>query len=130
VGLAAGSPWRLRGLVFGDLVVSIDGKPVAHPQQVLEAIQTAKRDASLSLEFVRKGERRTVEVPVSRRAQEVRRFSIPFVYSYENDRGTTESSFLLGAFRKRSTPAAWDCRVLWLISFSGGDADRLVEVKE
>ena len=48
--------------------------------------------------------------------------------SYESDRGTSETSVLLGMFNYKSTEAAWRFRLLWLFSFGGGDADRLIEV--
>ena len=130
VGLSARSPWRAAGLRFEDLVVAVDGAPVAHPQQLIEAIRSAQDDQRLALEFVRGGERRSAEVAVSRRAQDVHEFSIPLLYSYESSRGTTETSFVLGALRTRSTAAAWEWRILWLFTISGGDADRLVEIEE
>lgn len=130
VGLSAASPWRAAGLQFGDVIVSVDGQPLGHPQQLIEAIRSSEPDVHLTLEFDRAGERRAVEVALTRREQQVRSASIPFVYSYENDRGMSETSILMGLFRRRATAAAWEIRLLWFIDFSGGDADRLVEVDE
>jgi hypothetical protein len=53
--------------------------------------------------------------------------SIPFLYSYSNDRGHRETSLLLGLYLHESTKAAWKTRLLWFITFSGGDSDRLEE---
>jgi S1-C subfamily serine protease len=130
VGLSAASPWRAGGVRFGDLVTSVDGEPVAHPQQVLDAIDAAESDARLAVEYVRGGERATAELAVSEREQETREISIPLLYSYEKDRGTSETSILLGLYRMESTEAAWELRLLWFFTFSGGDADRLIEVDE
>jgi hypothetical protein len=68
-----------------------------------------------------------VESHVSRRETEVHEFSIPLLYSYTNDRGHHETSFLLGLYKHESTKAAWKTRFLWFITFSGGDSDRLEE---
>jgi C-terminal processing protease CtpA/Prc len=129
VGLSAHSPWRAAGLRFGDVVVTVDGRPVGHPQEVLEAIRRAKAGDALALDVVRDGARLPVEARVSRRGDEVRRIRIPLVWTYERDRGEVETSLLLGALRTRSTAAAWEWRVLWLLTFRGGDADRLEEVR-
>ena len=126
VGLARGSPWRGAGLRFDDLIVAANDEPVAHPQVVLNAIRDA--DDAVTLAYVRDGERHTVRAPVTRRAGEMKEFSIPLLYSYQKDRGVEETSILMGLFGLEKTPAAWRCRLLWIITFSGGAADRLEDV--
>jgi C-terminal processing protease CtpA/Prc len=128
VGLSGGSPWRAAGLRFGDLIVAIDGKEVAHPQAVLDAIRAAETDAKLSVDFVRDGTRQTIEASVSRRAKEVQHINIPLLFSYDADRGDTEWSAIIGLLNYHSTIAAWQVRLLWFVKFGGGDADKLVEV--
>lgn len=130
VGLSAQSPWRAAGLRFEDLIVAAGGKPLGHPHELLETIRAAKPDEKLALTVVRGGAHLAIEAPLSRREQTLRTFSIPFVVSYESSRGTSETSILAGAVRTRSTAAAWEWRILWLLTFSGGDADRLIEVQE
>jgi C-terminal processing protease CtpA/Prc len=127
VGLSRGSPWRTVGLHLGDLIVRIGTHAVDHPQRVLEAIRNAS-GATLVVEFVRSGERRTVAAPLSARAGELREVGIPLLFTHSSDRGTTTTSMLLGLIHYRSTAAAWRVRLLWLLSFGGGDADRLLEV--
>lgn len=129
-GLSAHSPWRDAGMRFGDLVVSVHGRAVAHPQSLLDAIREAKPGTALDVVYMREGERVAADLPVTRREQEVTKVSIPFVYSYESARGVTETSIGAGAIRVRSTSAAWEWRLLWFFTFSGGDADRLEEVPE
>jgi S1-C subfamily serine protease len=130
VGLSAASPWRAAGLRFGDLVVGVGGKEVAHPQAVLDAIRAADEEATLSVEFVRDGTRQTVDAPISRRAQEVQHINVPFLFTYDADRGSTEWSAILGLVNWHSTMVAWQVRLLWFVKFGGGDADRLVEVSK
>ncbi len=130
VGLSRASPWRTAGLVFGDLVVSVDGEPVAHPQMLLDAVRGAESDAELDLEFVRDGTLFETTAAVTRRAQEVTDVGIPLLFSYESDRGDTELSLLLALIHYEATPVAWRWRLLWFVSFSGGDSDRLVEEGE
>jgi hypothetical protein len=137
VGLSRASPWRdvaggkhsRAGLVYGDLITSVDGKPVAHPQVVLDAIRGHEPGGTMPVELVRAGERRTVELPVSKRASEVREFSIPLLFSYTSDRGKSETWILLGIYKHESTQAASRTRILWIIHFGAGDADRLEEVR-
>jgi S1-C subfamily serine protease len=130
VGLSRVSPWRRAGLVFGDLLVRVDGDEVAHPQVVLDAIRNADEDGSLELTYVRDGVEHTVAAPISRRAQEVTDVDIPFLYSYDRKRGETEWSLLLGLISKRSTGVAWEWTFLWFIDVAGGDEDRLVEEEQ
>jgi C-terminal processing protease CtpA/Prc len=130
VGLSAASPWREAGLKFGDLIVAIDGKEVAHPQAVLDAIRAAESDARLAVTVVRDAAKQTIEAPVSRRATEVQHVDVPLLFSYDAERGDTEWSAILGLVNYHSTIAAWQLRLLWLLKFGGGDADRLVEVKK
>lgn len=129
VGLAGGSPWRTAGLRFGDLLVSVDGKEVAHPQAVLDVIRAHDAGDKVPVEFMRDGAKQTIEAPISRRAREVSDVDIPVLFSYEAKRGDTEWSALLGLLSYKSTIAAWQMRFLWLIKFGGGDADRLIEEK-
>jgi len=128
VGLARESPWKKRGLRFGDVLKSIDGREIAHQDLVLAAIRSAKPDAELSLAVVRDGKSIEIRAPVSSRASEMRHVGVPIVFDYERVRGESTTSVLLGLFRVRKTSAAWDVRILWLIHFGGGDADRLQEV--
>jgi predicted metalloprotease with PDZ domain len=125
VGLARASPWRRDGLHFGDLVVAVRGAPCAHPEVLLEAIRTTAKGTTLALDLLRDGRPLHVEAHVSLRETEVHEFSIPLLYSYTNDRGHHETSFLLGLYKHESTKAAWKTRILWFITFSGGDSDRL-----
>jgi len=128
VGLARSSPWRAAGLLFEDAIRAVDGTPLAHPQALFAAIRAAPEDGTLVLTVVRDGLELELEVPVSRRRSAISGFKIPLVYSYEAERGAKRTSVLLGLYLHERTPAAWRMRILWFISFGGGDADRLEEV--
>ena len=129
VGLAAESPWRAAGVKFEDLILAVDGVPVAHPQVVLDVVRGAEPGAKLHLAIARGAERLELEAPVSKRHTETSHVTIPILYHYERERGASETSILLGLIRVRKTPAAWDARLLWFISFGGGDADKLEKVR-
>ncbi|MBK7877436.1 MAG: hypothetical protein IPJ77_17145 [Planctomycetes bacterium] len=126
VGLARTSPWRRAGVRFGDLVAAVDGAPVAHPEVLLSAVRAGARP--LHLGIVRAGERLELDAPLSQREHELTEFSIPLLYSYENDRGHTTTSALFGLYKFERTRVAWRLRLLWFVSFAGGDADRLEEL--
>ncbi|MHC4428158.1 MAG: Do family serine endopeptidase [Planctomycetota bacterium] len=125
IGLARGSPWRTVGLRFEDLIVEANDQPVAHPQVLLDAIRNSK--SAVAITYMRDGEHHTVQAPLSRRASETKEISIPLLFSYQKDRGVKETSILMGLFGLEETPVAWRCRLLWIITFTGGDADRLEE---
>ncbi|MBL8800748.1 MAG: PDZ domain-containing protein [Planctomycetes bacterium] len=125
VGLTRESPWRSCGVAYGDLIRSIDGVEISHPQVLLDELRGAPADGRVQLEVLRKGELLALDAPLSRRVRELKKFSLPLLYSYSRERDATEHSALLGLVRWRSTPAAWDLRLLWWIEFAGGDANRL-----
>jgi C-terminal processing protease CtpA/Prc len=127
VGLSHGSPWRAAGLRFGDLIAMIDGAPVAHPQDVLAAVRRPEADM-LRLVGRRADTMFALDAPLSQRRRDLTEITLPILFSYEADRGRSEWSLLLGLVNYRSTAAAWRFRLLWLIAFGGGDADRLLEV--
>jgi C-terminal processing protease CtpA/Prc len=128
VGLAAESPWRKAGVHFEDLILAVDGAPVAHPQLVLDHVRGAESDAKLRLSIARGAERLEISAPLTQRERETSQVYIPLLFSYENVRGSRETSVLLGLVRYRHTKAAWDWRLLWLFTFGGGDADKLEKV--
>jgi len=128
VGLGQASPWRSAGILFEDLIVAVDGEPVAHPQVVLDAIRSARKGQVLRLEVVRAGGRLEVDAPLTQRTREWKKAYIPLIYRYENDGQERTLSFLLGIFKCTSTDAAWRMRILWIFSFQRGDADRLDEM--
>lgn len=130
VGLARSSPWRAAGLRFGDLLAAAGGRPVSHPQVVLDAIREAPPDGVLRLAYVRDGARAECDAALSARTSEVRTLFLPPLVDYESERGTSETSLLLGLVKVTDTPAAWEFRLLWFIKFGGGDADKLKEVRE
>ncbi len=125
VGLARASPWRGAGLRYGDLVRAVDGEPVAHPQLVLDRVRAAPADAHLRLDVVRAGAPLVCDAPLTERESELLEIDLPLVFSYQRDRDRTEISALVGLVYHERTPAAWRVRLLWLVNFSGGDADRL-----
>lgn len=129
VGFARSSPWRATGLVYGDLIVSVDGVELAHPQALLDAIRAGEKHGALALEVLRDGHRARVDAPLSRREGELSHFKIWLLYSYEREPRSSKTSVLLGLVRVRRTQAAWDCRLLWFLSFGGGDANRLERVQ-
>ena len=126
VGLDLNSPWRRAGLQFGDLIRTVNQQRVDHPQVLLNAIRDAGK--SVQLELLRDGRFETLSLPLSRRTRELQRFSIPLLYHFQRDADQTETTALLGLWKTKSTPAAWETRLLWLIRISGGDKDRLEDV--
>jgi C-terminal processing protease CtpA/Prc len=127
IGLSRASPWRKKGIRYGDLLVEIGGEAVAHPQVVLDAIRDGT--GKLAIVYVRDGERKKVEASLTRREKETKGFYIPLFWDYEREGDRSELSILLGLYGHTKTAVAARYRILWFITFSRGDADRLVEEK-
>ncbi|MHC4971306.1 MAG: PDZ domain-containing protein [Planctomycetota bacterium] len=128
VGLARGSPWRQAGLRFGDLLVEAGGQKVAHPQVVLDTIRQAPAQGKVHLRYVRDGALHELEAPVSRRAREMKRISIPLLYGYTKQGDFKRIWFFFGFYKHTRSSAAWETRLFWLFKFRGGDADRIEEI--
>ncbi|MEN8148858.1 MAG: hypothetical protein ABFS86_03490 [Planctomycetota bacterium] len=126
IGLSLRSPWRAAGIRYGDLVVSVDGKAVAHPQVVLDAIRDGEEELAVGYLRPETGKSKVVTVPLTRREKETKSFYFPILWDYESEGGRSEMSILLGLFGYTRTAVAVRYRVLWLITFTRGDADRLV----
>ncbi len=78
-----GSPAMKAGLLPGDLLQSIDGKPVAKFEEVMSAIRTFKGDSSLQFSVLR--DSKPVEISV-----------VPNVKKRMNGNGQEESRFEVG----------------------------------
>ena len=130
VGMSQASPWRAAGLRFGDLITAIDGEVVAHPRVVLEAITNAAEESELEIAYRRGEADLTTTARVSKRKGEINEFTFPLLFSHESRRGKSKTKFLLGLLGYEETDAAWEFTLLWLITFSGGDADELEEVEQ
>ena len=127
IGLSHASPWRSAGVRFGDLLTAIDAVPITHPQVLLDALRDTGRDRA-TLRLRRDGSNRDVPVALSARRSTLREFHVPVLFGYERDRGKLDWSVLYGLCGYESTAAAWRFRLLWLITFGGGDANQLLEV--
>ncbi|MCB9832619.1 MAG: hypothetical protein H6807_09095 [Planctomycetes bacterium] len=126
VGLSRRSPWRAAGLLFGDLIRTVAGEPVLHPQVVLDAIRAG--DEGLELAIQRGGEVLEIEAPLSRRDSELSDFDIPLLLSYESEGERSDFELLYGLIGYEETAAEWQFTLLWLIHFGGGDTEELEKV--
>ena len=129
VGLARGSPWREAGLRFDDLLVEAGGQKVAHPQVVLDTIRAAPAQGKVHLRYVRDGAPHEMEAPVSRRAREMKRISVPLLYGYTKQGDFRRVWIFFGLYKHTRSAAAWELRLFWLFKFRGGDADRIEEIE-
>ncbi len=127
VGLARSSPWRGRGIAYGDLVRAVDGRRVDAPVVLLDALRQAPSSGAVRVEVQRGEERFELDLPLSRRERETRRVWVPLIANYERDGPRRSLSLVLGLVRHERTPAAWRLRLLYLIRIERGDGDRLVE---
>lgn len=128
VGLSWRSPWRAVGLTFGDLITTVGEQRVEHPSVVLDAIREADGDDTIPLAVRRAGLDLAIDAPLSQRESEMQEVNVPVLFNWEADQSNTEWSFLLGLFGYRETSAAWRAKLLWFITFGGGDIDTLEDV--
>ena len=129
VGLARTSPWRKAGLVFGDLIMKINDRPIKNPQALLAAIHALDTGDSVKIGIFRDNRSLFVSTHVTRREPETVSFKIPLIYAYENKRGIEKASVLCGLYRIRKTAVASRTTLLWFINFTKGDSNRLEETK-
>lgn len=129
VGLAASSPWRQGGMVFGDVITDINGSPIANPQALLAAINHLNPGDDVRLGVFRDDRKVTLDTSVSRRKKETAAFDIPLIYTYKNHEGIENTSVLLGLYSQRKTAVASRVTLFWIIEYTMGDATRLEEIK-
>ena len=63
------TPAETAGLEDGDVVLSVDGRPVRGPDDLVQTVQATPVGGKVALEFLRGGERRTATVEVTRRPE-------------------------------------------------------------
>lgn len=129
VGLAGTSPWRQAGVIFGDIIIEINGRAIKNPQELLITINSLKKNDDVKIIVFREDKKITLNTTVSKRQRKTIKFNIPFIFSYGNKRGIEKTSVLLGIFRVRKTKAASEYKLFWLINYTVGDSNRLEEVK-
>jgi S1-C subfamily serine protease len=129
VGLARSSPWRKAGVVFGDLIVDINGKPIKNPQALLATLHTLDKGDAVKIGVFRDDKTLILNTSISQRDRETVGFNIPLIFSYENRRGIKKTSVLCGLYRLRKTAVASRTTLFWVINYTTGDSNRLEETK-
>ena len=129
VGLARTSPWRKAGVVFGDLIVEINDKPIKNPQALLAAIHALGKGDAVKIGVFRDNKTLCLNTSVSQRDRETVEFKIPLIFSYENRRGIKKTSVLCGLYGTRKTAVASRTTLFWVIKYTTGDSNRLEETK-
>ena len=67
VSIAPGGPAAKAGLVFGDVLVAFDGRPVSHAGELIQALDEESVGKSATLRIVRAGELRDIAVEIGAR---------------------------------------------------------------
>jgi C-terminal processing protease CtpA/Prc len=129
VGLAASSPWRKAGMVFGDIITDINGRPVPNPPALLTAINDLNKGDDVRIGVFRDDHKVTLDTSVSRRKKQTTEFKVPLLFSYENNRDIQKTSVLLGLYSHRKTAVASRVTLFWVIHYTVGDATRLEEIQ-
>jgi C-terminal processing protease CtpA/Prc len=129
VGLAASSPWRKAGMVFGDVITDLNGQPMPNPQALLTAINHLNPGDEVRIGVFRDERKVTLDTSVSRREKQTTDFDIPLLFTYKNHEGIENTSVLLGLYSHRKTAVASRVTLFWIIDYTVGDATRLEEVK-
>lgn len=72
LSVEADAPAALAGLMVGDVIVSLDGHPVGHPDEVLELLGGDVVGRTLKVELVRGGKQERVDLLVGERPRRTR----------------------------------------------------------
>jgi len=129
VGLARTSPWRQAGVVFGDLITEINGKPIKNPQALLAFIHALDKGDDVNIGVFRDHRKLFLKTSVSQRETETSEFKVPLIFSYENKRGIKKTSVLLGLYKVRKTAVASRTTLFWVVNYTKGDSNRLEETQ-
>lgn len=129
VGLSRTSPWRQAGVLFGDIIIEINGNIVKNPQELLITINDFKKGDDVKLVVFRENKKITINTSVSKRQKEAKEINIPFIYSYSNKGGIEKTSVLFYLFSERKSKVASEYKLFWLINYTVGDSNRLEEIK-
>jgi putative serine protease PepD len=67
--LLPGGPAQREGLLAGDIIVGIDGRPVDEPEDVSDAVSAHRPGDEIEVEVIRDGDRRTITIELDKRPQ-------------------------------------------------------------
>ena len=93
--LLEGSPLADSGIETGDLVLSIDGRPVGGGRGFVETVATHEHGAELDLEVSSEGDRRLVELELWGPPRRLTGLSLPILFSFSRDLAEDETEFAL-----------------------------------
>ncbi|MFN9786071.1 MAG: hypothetical protein ACK57N_05785 [Planctomycetia bacterium] len=129
VGMATTSPWR--GLAeaprYGDLITALDGVAIDDPARFLAIVRSKEPQDLLAVAWRGAGGATTRDLPLSRRAQQLKRVALQPLFAWKREGERVSLSILLGAIGWERGAALWKLTVLWFFDLQGGDSDRLEE---
>jgi len=129
VGFWGKSPWHRDGVRAGDILHKMDARPLHDPRELLRRITLKTPGDPVALEVIREGRRLTVRSLISRRKRRTERVLVPLLYNYTSK--TPESGswgVLLDIFQVHWKDGKHTTTVLWVISWTTGEADELEEL--
>lgn len=127
--IAERSPLRSAGIVPGDLLVEVDGRPIPSPDALLQYLDGLKTAESVDLTvWPSGGERRNVTVALYRPDRRLTQLRIPLFFSLSRSPEKSEYSALLGAFHLTRLANGSRLRLLWLFTIETGSVDELIDV--
>jgi S1-C subfamily serine protease len=123
------SPWRRDGLRPGDILHRMNGRPLHDPRELIRRIRLEAAGDAVALDVVREGRRLTVRTVASRRARRTERVYVPVFFNYSSPTPDTSSwGVLLDIFQTEWKAGKRTTTVLWVISWTTGEAEALEEL--
>ena len=121
---------RRVDVVTLDSLIARYGEPAFVKVDVYPTVdgRTLEGLTAADFEILEDGTPQHVDAPLTRRNRDLTEVTVPALFYYSSDRGSSEVSMLLGLVNWRSTAAAWRFRLFWFIAFGAGDTDQLLEV--
>jgi S1-C subfamily serine protease len=129
VGFWGKSPWQRDGVRKGDILHKLDARPLHDPREFLRRIALKTPGDAVTLEVLREGRRQAIRSVISRRKRRTERVLVPLLYNYTSK--TPESGswgVLFDIFQVHWKDGQNTTTVLWIISWTTGEADELEEL--
>ena len=123
------SPWMRDGLLAGDILHIMDGRPLHDPREFIRRIRLKDPGDAVHLEVIRAGKRMTFRTVASHCKRRTERVWVPVLFNYTSRKpDRTSWGVLLDVFQTEWKAGKRTTTLFWVLSWTTGEADVLEEI--